>query len=78
MRVLVINDFARKGGAEEVYRLSADVLRARDGVAVETFDQQAVPELAGSARAHAWSPAAARALDALLDRFRPQRILVHN
>jgi hypothetical protein len=50
MRVLVINDFARKGGAEEVYRLSADVLRARDGVAVETFDQQAVPELAARAR----------------------------
>ncbi|WP_175870518.1 glycosyltransferase [Burkholderia sp. BCC0397] len=77
MRVLVINDFVRKGGAEEVYRLSVDVLRARDGVVVETFDEDALPDVGGG-RARAWSPAAARALVTLLDRFRPQRILVHN
>ncbi|WP_176045706.1 glycosyltransferase [Burkholderia sp. BCC1644] len=78
MRVLVINDFARKGGAEEVYRVSVDVLRAQDGVVVETFDERALNDVEGGGRARAWSPAAARALVALLDRFRPQRILVHN
>ncbi|AZQ54075.1 glycosyltransferase [Burkholderia cenocepacia] len=77
MRVLVINDFVRKGGAEEVYRVSVDVLRARDGVVVETFDEDALPDTGGG-RARAWSPVAARALVSLLDRFRPQRILVHN
>ncbi|CAB3749675.1 glycosyltransferase family 4 protein [Burkholderia paludis] len=78
MRVLVINDFVRKGGAEEVYRVSVDVLRARDDVVVETFDEHALPDAGNSRRARAWSPAAARALVALLERFRPQRILVHN
>ncbi|WP_423369883.1 glycosyltransferase [Burkholderia sp. LMG 32019] len=78
MRVLVINDFVRKGGAEEVYRVSVDVLRARDDVMVETFDEHALSGVENNRRARAWSPAAARALVALLERFRPQRILVHN
>ncbi|VWD21747.1 group 1 glycosyl transferase [Burkholderia contaminans] len=78
MHVLVINDFVRKGGAEEVYRVSVDVLRACHGVVVETFDERALPDVEGGGRAQAWSPAAARALLTLLDRFRPQRILVHN
>ncbi|WP_235091147.1 MULTISPECIES: hypothetical protein [Burkholderiaceae] len=30
--VLIINDFASKGGAEEVYRTSAQLLRAMPGV----------------------------------------------
>ena len=38
MKVLVINDFIRKGGAEEVYRMSLDVLRQLPGVEVESFD----------------------------------------
>ncbi|BAX62055.1 glycosyl transferase [Burkholderia stabilis] len=78
MRVLVINDFVRKGGAEEVYRVSVDVLRARNDVVVETFDEHTLPDSESSRRARAWSPAAARALVTLLDRFRPERILVHN
>jgi glycosyltransferase involved in cell wall biosynthesis len=78
MRVLVINDFVRRGGAEEVYRVSVDVLRARDDVVVETFDEHALPDVEDTRRARAWSPAAARALVTLLERFRPQRILVHN
>lgn len=78
MRVLVINDFVRKGGAEEVYRVSVDVLRACNDVVVETFDEHTLPDVENSRRARAWSPAAARALAALLERFRPQRILVHN
>ena len=78
VRVLVISDFVRKGGAEEVYRVSVDVLRARNDVVVETFDEHTLPDSEGGRRARAWSPAAARALVTLLDRFRPQRILVHN
>ncbi|MCA8271114.1 glycosyltransferase [Burkholderia sp. AU30280] len=78
MRVLVINDFVRKGGAEEVYRTSVDVLRARNDVTVETFDERALSGVENSRRERAWSRAAAHALAALLDRFRPQRILVHN
>ncbi|KWF93408.1 glycosyl transferase [Burkholderia cepacia] len=78
MRVLVINDFARRGGAEEVYRMSVDVLRARNDVTVETFDEHALPAVENIRRARVWSRATARALVAQLDRFRPQRILVHN
>ncbi|MBR8269628.1 glycosyltransferase [Burkholderia cenocepacia] len=78
MRVLVINDFVRKGGAEEVYRMSVDVLRARNDVSVETFDEHALPGDENIRRARVWSRATALALGALLDRFRPQRILVHN
>lgn len=78
MRVLVINDFVRKGGAEEVYRVSVDVLRARNDVVVETFDEEALRGVENKRSTRAWSPAAARALVALLERFRPQRILVHN
>lgn len=79
MRVLVINDFVRKGGAEEVYRVSVDVLRARNDVVVETFDENTLPtDVGNSRRARAWSPVAARTLVTLLERFRPQRILVHN
>ncbi|VWC52374.1 glycosyltransferase [Burkholderia lata] len=77
-RVLVINDFVRKGGADEVYRVSVDVLRACDGVVVETFDERALSDVKGNGRARAWSLAAARALVTLLERFRPQRILMHN
>ncbi|KVU52520.1 glycosyltransferase [Burkholderia cepacia] len=77
-RVLIINDFVRRGGAEEVYRVSVDVLRARDDVVVETFDEHTLPDVEDSRRSRAWSPAAARALVTLLERFRPQRILVHN
>ncbi|MDN7854281.1 glycosyltransferase family 4 protein [Burkholderia cepacia] len=78
MRVLVINDFVRRGGAEEVYRMSVDVLRARNDVTVETFDEHALPAVENIRRARVWSRATARALVAQLDRFRPQRILVHN
>ncbi|MEJ2769443.1 glycosyltransferase family 4 protein [Mycetohabitans sp. B46] len=77
MRVLVINDFVRKGGAEEVYRTSVDVLRALPGVDAEGFDERSVATAPGSAR-RAWNPAAARALAATIERVQPQRVLVHN
>lgn len=47
-RVLIINDFVRRGGAEEVYRVSVDVLRARDDVVVETFDEHTLPDVEDS------------------------------
>ncbi|MCS6474458.1 glycosyl transferase, partial [Burkholderia thailandensis] len=77
MKVLVINDFARKGGAEEVYRTSVDVLRAQPGVEVATFDERAFALTQGGA-ARAWNAPAARALAAVLEREAPQRVLVHN
>jgi glycosyltransferase involved in cell wall biosynthesis len=77
MMVLVINDFVRKGGAEEVYRTSVDVLRALPGVDAEGFDERSVAAAHGMAR-RAWNPAAARALAATIERVQPQRVLVHN
>ncbi|AOJ11277.1 glycosyltransferase family 4 protein [Burkholderia mayonis] len=77
MKVLVINDFARKGGAEEVYRTSVDVLRAQPGVDVATFDESAFGGASNGA-ARAWNAPAARALAAALEREAPQRVLVHN
>ncbi len=77
MKVLVINDFGRKGGAEEVYRTSVDVLRAQPGVEVATFDEHAFDSGSGGT-SRAWNAAAARALAAVIEREAPQRILVHN
>ncbi|NPT46123.1 glycosyltransferase [Paraburkholderia sp. 1N] len=76
-RVLVINDFEQKGGAEVVYRQSADLLRAMSGVEVECFD---VSRLRGSSSllSRSWNVAAARALKQTLITYRPHRILVHN
>ncbi|MGF6995129.1 glycosyltransferase family 4 protein [Paraburkholderia sp. GAS32] len=76
-RVLVINDFEQKGGAEVVYRQSADLLRAMSGVEVECFD---VSRFQGSLSllSRSWNLAAARALKQTLGAFRPDRILVHN
>jgi glycosyltransferase involved in cell wall biosynthesis len=77
IRVLVINDFVRKGGAEEVYRTSIDVLKALPGVEVTSFDERAFSSADGIAQ-RAWNPAAARELAATIDRVEPHRVLVHN
>jgi glycosyltransferase involved in cell wall biosynthesis len=77
MKILVINDYARKGGAEEVYRTSVEVLRAQPGVDVLTFDER-TPGVAADGAARAWNTGAARALAALLAREQPARVLVHN
>ncbi|MFM0249790.1 glycosyltransferase family 4 protein [Paraburkholderia sediminicola] len=76
-RVLVINDFEQKGGAEVVYRQSADLLRAMAGVEVECFDASRVHGSV-SLLARSWNLAAARALKQTLMTYRPHRILVHN
>jgi len=77
MKVLVINDFIRKGGAEEVYRMSLDVLRQWPGVEVESFDASTHAS-AGGMVPRAWNRSAARGLAQTIERFRPDRILVHN
>ncbi|WP_323122764.1 glycosyltransferase [Burkholderia alba] len=77
MKVLVINDYARKGGAEEVYHASVDVLRAQPGIEVLQFDET-TPGVTASGAARAWNTGAARALADILERERPERVLVHN
>lgn len=76
-RVLVINDFVQKGGAEVVYRQSADLLRAMAGVEVECFHASRIEENS-SLLSKSWNVAAARALKKMLVGYRPNRILVHN
>jgi glycosyltransferase involved in cell wall biosynthesis len=76
-RVLVINDFTEKGGADEVYRQSAELLRAMPGVDVECFDQSTV-SANETVRPPSWNFAAASALAKVISNFRPHRVLVHN
>ncbi|NYH27178.1 glycosyltransferase [Paraburkholderia bryophila] len=76
-KVLVINDYVRKGGAEEVYRTSVDVLRTLPGVVTTSFDESSLPGKSSMAR-RAWNPVAARALAETIERVRPDRVLVHN
>jgi hypothetical protein len=76
-RILVINDFAVKGGAEEVYRQSAELLRAVEGVEVECFDHTTYREPEQS-RVALWNFEAARALAKVITDFKPHRVLVHN
>ncbi|WP_412024698.1 glycosyltransferase family 4 protein [Burkholderia cepacia] len=76
-RIVVINDYARKGGAEEVYRTSIEMLRKIPGVDVYSFDETNFPPGEGSFT-RGWNRVAASALAALLDEVRPHRVLVHN
>ncbi len=66
--VLIINDFASKGGAEEVYRTSAQLLRAMPGVKVECFDSNSLSAAAqhGIARQPACSRKRLSASDPLV------------
>ncbi|VWD01620.1 glycosyl transferase [Burkholderia lata] len=76
-RVVVINDYARKGGAEEVYQTSIEVLRNIPDVDVYSFDETSFAPGEG-AFTRGWNRAAANALAALLDEVRPHHVLVHN
>ncbi|VWB99207.1 glycosyl transferase [Burkholderia lata] len=76
-RVVVINDYARKGGAEEVYQTSIEVLRNIPDVDVYSFDETSFAPGEG-AFTRGWNRAAAKALAALLDEVRPHHVLVHN
>ena len=76
-RVLVINDFAQRGGAEVVYRQSADLLSTLPNVDVERFDDSRFPA-SSSMLSKSWNLTAARALDKTMLAFRPHRVLVHN
>ncbi|ACD15277.1 glycosyltransferase family 4 protein [Paraburkholderia phytofirmans] len=76
-RVLMINDFSDRGGAEIVYRQSVGLFRTLSGVEVESFDNSQFVEQT-SLVSRAWNHAAAQALEKTILRFRPHRVLVHN
>ncbi|MFP3565407.1 glycosyltransferase [Paraburkholderia sp. SIMBA_030] len=76
-RVLLINDFLHKGGAEIVYEQSARLLSTLSGVDVECFDDSRFV-MQTSMKSRIWNPAAARALENTILRFKPHRVLVHN
>jgi glycosyltransferase involved in cell wall biosynthesis len=76
-RILVVNDYVSRGGAEEVYRISLNVLGTLPGVHVESFDQSCLAAHDGMST-RAWNASAARELAARLERLRPDRVLVHN
>lgn len=76
-RVLVINDFVERGGAEVVYRQSAELLSAMPGVDVERFDESRF-EARPSMLSNAWNFSAAHALRKTMRAYRPHRILLHN
>ncbi|MGF6291923.1 glycosyltransferase [Paraburkholderia youngii] len=76
-RILVINDYRELGGAEIIYQLSVDVLKATPGVDVECFDMQKA-SLRGSVLTKTWNFPAAVALAKTIEAFRPDRVLVHN
>jgi hypothetical protein len=76
-RVLVINDSTEKGGPDEGYWQSAELLPAmRDGD-LECFDQGTISanETTG---APSWNFAAASALAKVMTDFGAHRVLVHN
>ena len=80
-RVLVINDFAQKGGAEEVYRHSdrairGDAWRRLSNASTESslWMRARLSDVPKS-----WNRAAAQCPRASLSKaFRPDRVLVHN
>jgi glycosyltransferase involved in cell wall biosynthesis len=76
-RVLVINDYATMGGAEVVYKQSADLLGRLPGVEVEVFDSTRFP-VGTTKLSRSWNVAAARALEKVIVEFRPHRLMVHN
>lgn len=76
-RVLVINDSTEKGGPDEGYSQSAELLRAmRDGD-VECFDQGTISANEATG-APSWNFAAASALAKVMTDFGAHRVLVHN
>jgi glycosyltransferase involved in cell wall biosynthesis len=76
-RVLVINDFAQKGGAEVVYQQSAQLLGTLPGVDVERFDDSHF-SARSTMLSRSWNVPAARALEQVMSRFKPHRLMVHN
>lgn len=77
MRVLIINDFIKSGGAELVYRTSIEILSSVPGVTVATFDETNLSAPAGFL-GRIWNREAARELQSLIERFQPQHVWVHN
>jgi glycosyltransferase involved in cell wall biosynthesis len=77
-RVMVISDFEKMGGAEVVYRQSAELLATLPDVEVECFDDRHFNNERSTMLTRSWNVAAARALEQAILRFRPHRLLVHN
>lgn len=76
-RVLVINDFASRGGAEEVYRTTLSTLRSMSDVEARGFDGSLV-DVPDTAMTRLWNAAASRALDQVLMQFKPHVVWLHN
>ncbi|SDQ30808.1 Glycosyltransferase involved in cell wall bisynthesis [Paraburkholderia fungorum] len=76
-RVLVINDYAKMGGAEVVYQQSADLLATLPNVDVERFDDLRY-SIGKTKWERSWNLNAARALEEAILEFRPHRIMLHN
>lgn len=76
-RVLVINDFAQKGGAEVVYQQSAELLSTLPDVDVERFDDTRF-SARSTVLSRSWNLTAAKALEAAMLKYRPHRLMVHN
>jgi glycosyltransferase involved in cell wall biosynthesis len=76
-KILVINDYAKMGGAEVVYQQSADLLATLPNVEVKRFDDLNYP-IGKTKWERSWNVAAARALEKTILEFRPHRIMVHN
>jgi glycosyltransferase involved in cell wall biosynthesis len=76
-RVLVVNDYAKMGGAEVVYQQSAQLLSTLRGVDVERFDDTRFP-VGRTMLSRSWNVGAAQALEETILKFRPHRLMVHN
>jgi glycosyltransferase involved in cell wall biosynthesis len=77
-RVMVISDFEKMGGAEVVYRQSADLLATLPDVDVECFDDRHFNNEHSTMLTRSWNVSAARSLEKAILRFRPHRLMVHN
>lgn len=76
-KVLIINDFETFGGAEQVYKDSAEALYESPDVMVEKFDNTKL-DAANGVTTRLWNASASRKLDETIRRFRPTRVWVHN
>lgn len=76
-RILVVNDHASRGGAEEVYQTTVRALAEIDGVDVSTFDGSML-EVEEKASTRFWNRHAAQRLDEKLKAFKPDLIWLHN
>jgi hypothetical protein len=75
-RILLVNDFSSAGGAEEVYQLSARILREQR-FEVSTFDDSDVGHIS-IAKNKVWNIAACWALRNRIRALQPHVVWLHN